>query len=96
MGRVPSPNPRRVAASAVAYMTLPVRDARSQANERLRWKNESVIDRRIPLAFPSHGHPESGLSVTAFYARKHAPGGPGKGTYWPLHLVESFGRRKQT
>ena len=51
-------------------------------------RRELFLDRRVPLAFPSHGHPEFGLSVTAFYARKHGPGGSGKGTYWPLHQVE--------
>ena len=74
--------------------TLPRARALSQSELRAAWRNESCLDHRIKLGFPVMGHPETGRTITRYYAEKHRPGGPGRGKYWPLHETETAWGRK--
>jgi len=50
------------------------------------WRGESVISRDVPLGYPSNNdRVEVGVPASVYYRRKHGRGGPGHGTYWPLH-----------
>ena len=48
-------------------------------------RRDFILDRRFPLGHPASARPERGLGDAAYYSKKHAPGGPGRGKYWPLH-----------
>ena len=48
--------------------------------------NGSVLDRSIPLGYPSTpAHIESGMSAGYYYKLKHGPRGSGPGRFYPLH-----------
>jgi len=51
-------------------------------------REESCLDRSVPLGYPIVARPEIGPTVADYYARKHA-GGP-LGQYWPLHQTAKF------
>jgi len=46
---------------------------------------ESCIDHRVPLGMSPAARPERGRTLAEFYSWKHGPGGPGPGSYFPLH-----------
>jgi hypothetical protein len=43
----------------------------------------SCLDPLVPLGMPPAARPEQGLSVTAYYRRKHSSFGAGR--FYPLH-----------
>ncbi len=51
---------------------------------------QSVLDPQIRLGVPPWPpKPEIGETVAAYYAKKHGPRGPGRGRFWPLHVVQT-------
>jgi hypothetical protein len=56
-----------------------------QSRMILQSRAESVLDPRIPLAYPVTPRPEVGLHAIEYFKRKHAKDGPGPGRFYPLH-----------
>ncbi len=58
-------------------------------------RRDSCLDRRVPLAYPSLGHPEGGtMTIARYYSIKHGPNGSGRGRFWPLHETQTAWGRK--
>jgi hypothetical protein len=70
---------------AAAARARPFRSQQQFVAER---RNESVLDKRIPLGVPPWGAPQQGMSVSTYYRAKHARGE--RGTYFPLHWTAQF------
>lgn len=65
---------------------------REQQRELInRFRADSIIGAGEKLGMPPWpSRPEIGETVQAYYAKKHGPRGAGRGTYWPLHLVQTL------
>ncbi len=55
------------------------------------FREQSILDRNIPLAMPIAVRPERGPTVRAYFAAKHRRGEFGK--FWPLHLMQKITNR---
>ena len=74
---------RRDPASAMPVASVSAR--RAPSGHVARWRDDSVLDRNIPLAVPVQGRPERGPTAFAYYRQKFARREYGR--FWLHHVA---------
>jgi hypothetical protein len=91
MSQMRNDNRPRQSAGRVDYLQRAKERFASAVEEQARavkdCREESCLDRRVPLGTPMAAKPEFGPYAPRYYAGKHERGAYGR--FWPLHKTRS-------